>query len=363
MTLALGLMSGTSCDGISAALVEFQDRRFRLLGSQTFAYPAPVPQVLHRVDELSTGGVAQLHVLLGELFGWAALRLLRQARVSPNAVAVIGSHGHTVYHGPDDPIPSTLQLGDPSIIAERTGCCVVADFRTRDVAAGGQGAPLVPFFDDYFFGGGPPRALQNLGGIANVTVVGRRVTPLAFDTGPGNCLIDAAMRRISRGQQTFDAGGRRAARGRIDEAAVRQMWAHPYFRLPPPKSTGRELLDDRFLTDVFGRRWARPHDVLATVTYFTAFSVTESYRRFVPVGLREVIVSGGGVKNRTLMAHLRRLLHPLPVRSIERYGLPAQAKEPVAFAFLALRALQGCVNHLPSTTGASGPRVLGTFTR
>jgi len=363
MALALGLMSGTSCDGVSAALVEFRGRRFRLLGSKTFPYPPPVPQVLHRAGELSTRGVAQLHALLGELLALAALRLLRQARMPPKTVAVIGSHGHTVYHGPSDPIPCTLQLGDPSIIAERTGRPVVADFRTRDVAAGGQGAPLVPYFDDEFFGGGPPRALQNIGGIANVTVVGRGRKPLAFDTGPGNGLIDTVVRRASGGRRAFDAGGKRAARGRIDEAAVRRMWAHPYFRRRPPKSTGRELFNDRFLTDAFGRRWARPQDVLATVTYFTAFSIAESYRRFVPAGLREVIVSGGGAKNRTLMTHLRTLLRPTPVRSIERYGLPAQAKEPVAFAFLALRALQGRINHVPSTTGASGPRILGSLTR
>lgn len=361
MTLALGLMSGTSCDGVSAALVAFQARTFRLIAHRTFPYPAPVSALLHRTDELSTRGVAQLHVLLGELLALAALRLLRQARVSPKAVAVIGSHGHTVYHGPSDPIPCTLQLGDPALIAERTGRAVVADFRTRDVAAGGQGAPLVPYFDDAFFGGGPPRALQNIGGIANVTIVGRGLKPLAFDTGPGNGLIDTVMRRISRGRQAFDAGGRRAGRGRIDQAAVRRMWAHPYFRRRPPKSTGRELFNERFLTDAFGRRRARPQDVLATATYFTAFSIDESYRRFVPAGLREVIVSGGGAKNRTLMAHLRGLLHPIPVRSIERYGLPAQAKEPAAFAFLALRALQGRINHVPSTTGASGPRVLGVL--
>ena len=366
MNLALGLMSGTSCDGVSAALAAFHRRTFRLLAHRTFPYPAPIAALLHRSAEWSTQGVAQLHALLGELLAYAALTLLRQSRVAPQHVAVIGSHGHTVYHGPSDPIPCTLQLGDPSIIAERTGRPVVADFRTRDVAAGGQGAPLVSCFDDAFFGGGQARALQNIGGIANVTIVGRGLTPLAFDTGPGNCLMDAVMRRISRGRQPYDAGGRRALSGRVDPAAVRRLWAHPYFRRRPPKSTGRDVFNEALLTDALGPRWwTRPDEALATVTYFTAFSIAESYRRFVPAGtgLREAIVSGGGVKNRTLMAHLRMLLHPLPVRSIERYGLPAQAKEPVAFAFLALRALEGRVNHLPQTTGAAAPRILGTLTR
>ncbi|MBI3087312.1 MAG: anhydro-N-acetylmuramic acid kinase [Candidatus Omnitrophica bacterium] len=363
MTLALGLMSGTSCDGASAALVAFRGRRFTLLAFRTVPYPPPVTALLHRAHELTTAGISQLNILLGELLASAARALLRQARVSPSEVAVIGSHGHTVYHGPHEPIPSTLQLGEPAVIAERTGIPVVADFRMRDLAAGGQAAPLVPFFDDHLFGGGPPRALQNLGGIANAALVGRGLTPLAFDTGPGNCLIDAVARRLSRGRRACDAGGRLAARGRIDHAAVRRMWRHPYFRRPPPKSTGRELFNDAFLAEMFGRRWwARGADAAATVTYFTAYSIAESYRRFLPVQPREVIVSGGGVRNQTLMRHLTALLHPVPVRSIERYGLPAQAKEPAAFAFLALRAIRGQMNHLPSTTGASGPRLLGSLT-
>jgi len=363
MTLALGLMSGTSCDGASAALVDFRGRRFRLRAFRTAPYPAPVTALLHRACELTTAAASQLNVLLGELFASAAVVLLRRARVSCRDVAVIGSHGHTVHHGPDEPIPSTLQLGEPAVIAERTGIPVVADFRMRDLAAGGQAAPLVPFFDDHFFGGGRPRALQNLGGIGNVTLVGRGLTPLAFDTGPGNCLLDAVVRRFSRVRQAYDAGGRMAARGRVDLAAVRRMWGHPYFRRPPPKSTGRELFNEAWLAETFGRRWGTHGlDVLATVTYFTAYSIAESYRRFLPVQPREVMVSGGGVRNQTLMRYLAELLRPIPVRSIERYGLPAQAKEPAAFAFLALRTVRGRINHLPSTTGASGPRILGALT-
>jgi len=307
--------------------------------------------------------LSALNMELGEQFAHAAQQLLRHAHVAPGRVAVIGSHGHTIYHGPHDPIPSTLQLGEPSVIAHKTGIPVVADFRMRDLAAGGQGAPLVPFFDHYFFGDGAPRAMQNLGGIANVTIVGRRLRPLAFDTGPGNCLIDAVARRISRGRLRFDPQGRLAKRGRVDQAAITRLLAHPYFRITPPKSTGPELFNEALLADALGERWWRgdAHDALATVTYFTACSIAESYRRFVPVAIREVIVSGGGVRNRTLMGHLSRLLAPIPVRSIARYGLPPQAKEPAAFAFLAWRAFQGRVNHVPETTGAAHPCVLGAL--
>ena len=363
MPLAIGLMSGTSCDGVSAALVEFHHRTFRVAAFRTDPYPAPVRALLQRAGEWTTPQLAQVNILLGELLADSALKVLRTGRVPRQRVAVVGSHGHTVHHGPHERIPCTLQLGDPSLIAERTGLPVVADFRMRDLAVGGEGAPLVPFFDQHFFGQGAARALQNIGGIANVAIVGRRVVPMAFDTGPGNGLIDAAARRLSRGRYAFDPQGRMARQGRVDEAALKRLLAHPYFRRPPPKSTGPELFNESLLAEAFGRRWwRRGVDVLATVTYFTACAIADSYRRFVRAPIRDVIVSGGGVKNRTLMAHLRRLLAPMPVRSIASYGLEPQAKEPVAFAFLALRAFQGRSNHLPCTTGASGPRILGSLT-
>ncbi|MBI3323785.1 MAG: anhydro-N-acetylmuramic acid kinase [Candidatus Omnitrophica bacterium] len=363
MPLTIGLMSGTSCDGVSAALVGFERRAFRLVAHRTDAYPTPVRRLLLRAKELTMPGAAQLNMLLGELLALSALRLLRQANASRDSVAVIGSHGHTVYHGPADRIPSTLQLGEPAIIAQRTGLPVVADFRMRDIAAGGQGAPLVPFFDEYFFGGGPVRALQNIGGIANATLVGNRLAPLAFDTGPGNCLIDAATRQLSDNRRHFDRDGSIAARGGVDQAAIRRLWAMPFFRRAPPKSTGPELFSPSLLDEAFGRGWrSQPANTLATLTYFTAFSIAESYRRFLPRRPREVIVSGGGALNRTLMAWLRDLLAPATVTTIEEYGLPVQAKEPVAFAFLALRALQRRSNHLPSTTGAQQQAILGNLT-
>ena len=356
-------MSGTSGDGVSAALAQFEGRTVRVIAEQTRPYPSRLARQLRLGAALKAPELSSLNMAVGEQFARAAHALLRSVRVASRRVAVIGSHGHTIYHGPHDAVPSTLQIGEPSVIAHRTGIPVVAQFRQRDLAAGGEGAPLVPFFDETFFGGGPARALQNLGGIANVTVVGRGVRTLAFDTGPGTCLMDLLAARVSGGRLRYDPRGRLARRGRIDHRAAGRLWRHPYFRRPPPKSTGRELFNDALLRQALGspRRLALD-DLLATVTYFTAYSIAESYRRFIPHRLREVIVSGGGVYNRTLMDHLGRLLAPVPVRSIERYGIPAQAKEPIAFAFLGLRAIQGRGNHLPHTTGASSPCVLGAIT-
>lgn len=361
--LALGVMSGTSCDGISTALVRFQGRSWRVLAERTRPYPRALSNLLRHGPQRSARELSSLNMELGEQFAHAVLELLRIARVSSARIRVIGSHGHTIYHGPHDPTPSTLQLGEPTVIAQRTGIPVVSNFRSRDLAAGGEGAPLISYFDQVFFGQGPTRALQNIGGIANVTVVGQATPTLAFDTGPGNCLIDLIAQRMSRGRLRHDPQGRFARQGRIDSRLVARLWRQAYFRRPPPKSTGRELFNDTWLEQAFGRRLtSAPEDVLATMTYFSAYSIAESYRRFVPVRLQDVIVSGGGVRNRTLMAHLMRLLHPTPVRSIEAFGIPAQAKEPVAFAFLALRASQGRINHLPQTTGAHQACILGTMT-
>ena len=362
-SLAIGLMSGTSCDGISAALVRFQNKTLRVMASGTIPYSRRCSEHLRRAATLTAPELSTLNMELGERFANAAIALLDQAKVRLRHVAVIGSHGHTIYHGPQDPTPSTLQLGEPAVIALRTGLPVIANFRQRDLAAGGEGAPLVPFFDQAFFGAGRIRALQNLGGIANVTLVGRGIPTLAFDTGPGNCLIDLMAQQVTRGRHRYDPHGRLARRGRIDHRAIERLWRDPYFRKPPPKSTGRELFNEPFLRRMFRRALTQhPLEVLATVTYFTAYSIAESFRCFFPQQPWEVIVSGGGTRNHTLMRHLQQLLAPTVVHSIEAYGIPVQAKECAAFAYLALRALRGQINHLPSTTGARTACILGTIT-
>lgn len=362
--LALGLMSGTSGDGLSIALADFSGRKFRLITYRTFPYPSSlskkilgvsVRQVPQPVAEIS-----RLHRMLGEFYAAKTAAFLKNNRISPKRIRAIGSHGHTIYHGPSANPPSTFQIGEPGFIAERMGIPVVSDFRQRDVAAGGEGAPLIPFFDQTFLGNGPLTACQNIGGIANVTLVGRRLKNIiAFDNGPGNCLIDEAMQKFFR--RPYDESGRLAAAGRINFPGAGKILQHPYFRKAPPKSTGRELFRlENFKTALRG---VRGKDLIATLTYFTAYSIADSYRRFFPRNPKRVIVSGGGAKNLTLMRHLKNLLTPVPVESIERWGIPAQAKEPIAFAYFALRAILGRVNHLPSATGARAPRILGKISR
>ena len=365
MTLALGLMSGTAGDGVSAALASFKNRSFKLMAYETFPYSPSVRKKILRAERLKTAEISELHFLLGRIFADAALKLIRRSRISAKKIRVIGSHGQTIYHGPRDRVPSTFQIGEASIIAERTGIPVVSDFRPSDIAAGGEGAPLIPFFDFYFYGNGPCRALLNIGGIANVTFVGRDLQkPIAFDTGPGNCLMDLAIQQITKGKQKHDPEGRWAARGRVEMKWLRSILSHPYFKKNPPKSTGREEFGEKFLNRSLGRFFKqRPSDVLATLTSLTALTIFESLKRFAPSSAKEIIASGGGVKNLTLMNHLKKLFWPVPVRSIEEFGIPAQAKEPIAFAFFALRALQGRVNHLPSVTGARHALILGKITR
>ena len=240
---------------------------------------------------------------------------------------------------------------------------MVSDFRARDMAAGGQGAPLVPFFDRHLFGNGPVRSLLNIGGIANVAVVGRSVkNPLAFDTGPGNCLMDWAATRVSKGRKLFDPNGSLAAKGAIDLGAVSQMAAHPYFSRNPPKSAGREIFNEDFIPKKLLK--SKPETLLATLAYFTAFTIFEAHERliFPKLLVQELIVSGGGAFNRTLMGHLRALFRPVKVRSISEFGIHPQAKEPLAFAFFAWQAAAGKINHLPQGTGAKDARILGKIT-
>ena len=361
MKQALGIMSGTSCDGVSIALAGFTGRNYKLLHEATFPYPPKLKAVLLKGSSLTAPEISKLNVELGLYFGECALRFIKKFGVELSAVKVIGSHGHTIFHGGAETPAHTLQIGEPSFISEKTGLPVVSDFRMRDIAAGGQGAPLVPFFDQQFFGSGKPKALQNIGGIGNVTVVGSGITPLAFDTGPGNCLIDLAVQKMTGGRQLYDTSGKIAASGKIDPAAVKQMLKHVYFQKKPPKSTGRELFNEHFIRHyINGKR--KPEDVVATLTYFTAASIHQSYEKFISQRLSEVLVSGGGALNMILMAHLKQMFAPIPVQSFEDSGLPAQAKEPVAFAFFALQAFEGKPNHLPEGTGAKAARILGKMT-
>lgn len=362
--LALGLMSGTSADGVSIALVRVDGRAVRVLADETFPYPRALRERILRAGEACAPELSSLNFDLGRAFARAARSFLKGRRLK-GRLRVAGSHGQTVIHLPGARSPSTLQLGEPSFLAEELGVPVVSDFRPRDMAAGGEGAPLIPFFDEFVFGSGPARILQNIGGIANASLAGRGVETFGFDTGPGNCLMDLAARRLSGGRLAYDRGGALALRGRPDEARARDLLRLPFFSRRPPKSLDRSEFGPSFLARHFlGSSFGRPQDLMATVTYFTALTIADAYRSFVlpRARVREAVLSGGGSLNSALVAYLRRLLHPLPVRLISDFGIAPLAKEPAAMALMAARAVEGRINHCPKATGARGARILGKIT-
>lgn len=364
----IGLMAGTSLDGIDAALIEVDGRRprVRALGFRSWPYPAALRRGLLAAAEgepLDAGGLGRLHVAVGERFARAALDLCRALRVPPHTVALIGSHGQTIHHAA--PAGVTLQIGEPSVIAVRTGITTVADFRTADVAAGGEGAPLAPFAHGLLFAHSRrARAVQNLGGIGNVTFVpagGDFARLFAFDTGPGNMVIDAVVRAHTHGRQWMDRDGKLAARGRVDEALLAPLLRHPFLARRPPKSTGREEfgapLVDRLLRAARRRRVGL-EDLAATATAFTARATADAYRRFLPP-IDEVLIAGGGSRNPTLVDALAAALPGRRVMTIEALGFDSDALEAQAFALLAWAAGTGRPASLPRVTGSRGVHVLG----
>jgi anhydro-N-acetylmuramic acid kinase len=369
----VGLMSGTSLDGISAAVVRFHDDGDTgRVDAELLAFRG-VPYTESQRERLRAaliGGTARDYCRLAfDLGGWladAAVAVLADAGVPRADVRAIGSHGHTIWH---EPPHSTWQIGTAAVIAERTGVDVVSDFRVRDVAAGGQGAPLVPIADALLFAGDAWRALQNIGGIGNVTVVppgGVLDGVRAFDTGPGVAVIDAVTRTLIP-ELAFDVDGIHAAAGTPNGAVVAELLEHPYFASPPPKSTGRELFDAAYVDRLVARcraldSGATPDDIIATATSLTARSIADAYRRFLPEPIVEVLLSGGGAKNPTLVAMLEAELSPIAVRPFAERYFDGEAKEAVAFALLAHLRVTGQPANLPRATGARGPRVLGTLT-
>ena len=371
--LVIGLMSGTSADGVDAALVEWPDgpaaRPFRLIAFEETPLEPALQERIHRLAAGRLAGaevlreLAALDVALGERFAAAARALALGAGVALERVAVVASHGQTVAHHPE--LRATLQIGDPSVIAERTGRPVVADFRPRDLAAGGEGAPLAPFFHLAAFADPREgRVVLNLGGIANVTWLPAGGAPdavVAFDVGPANTLLDAAVQTASRGAERFDAGGSRARRGRVDEKLLAELLDDPFLRRPPPKSTGRERygLAEAEALVARGAREGRSLDaLLATLVAFSAEAVAAACRDFVPGRVARLIVGGGGARNPALMDALGRRFG-VPVEPMDAHGVPAAAAEAMAFALLGRNTLLGLPNQLPRTTGAAGPRVLG----
>ncbi|MGD2121110.1 MAG: anhydro-N-acetylmuramic acid kinase [Gemmatimonadota bacterium] len=394
----LGIMSGTSLDGIDTALLEvspvggqgvstagsvLEGVEWELLAFQTKPFlPSQRTRILEALD---TGGVRDLtalHTSLGEWFADAVLSLLEEVGVLPGEVAALGSHGQTVWHEPPDSGTrgSSLQIGCPATLAERTGIGVVSDFRARDLAAGGHGAPLVPWADRIFFSSPRgPRAIQNLGGIANVTWLPRSGDPapvLAFDTGPGVALLDGAVRLATGQRLSFDEDGAMAREGKVVKPVLERILAHPFFRKPPPRSTGRELFGEGMVREVVAAVEKRLDDklvpgsgqegwchVLATLTALTARSIGDAYRKWVvPRGLDEIFLMGGGSRNPVLFRAIADDLSPVAVRPGETLGMDPDAREAAAFALLAWAHISGLPANVPEATGSMGPRVLGSWT-
>jgi len=391
----IGLISGTSADGVAAALVEVTDGaagraaatrsrrdaepgppRVRLVAYTTVPYPAEVRQRVLDVctQPVTTQRLASLHYLLGEYFAAAAAAAARRAGRRMNSVDFIASHGQTVAHVgvPDAADPwgraATLQLAEAAVIAERTGRPVIADFRAADIAAGGQAAPLVPYADLALLAGPAGRIALNLGGISNLTVLpagARRADVTAFDCGPANMVIDGLVRHFTRGAETFDRGGNRAARGRVHDALLRELLDDPFVTAPPPKTAGHEQFGQPFLRALLAR-WRRlgADDLIATATAFAADAVSLNIRRYVLPrhAIVDLVAAGGGVHNRVLMRRLARDIAPIRLRRIDEFGVPSSAKEAIAFALLGHATVMGMAGNLPRVTGARHASLLGKWT-
>jgi len=381
---AVGLMSGTSHDGVSAALVTIDDRRsppVRLIAFASFPYPPKFRARLLAASanaNLGAGEISELSFALGAALGRAALAILRRARVAPTRLSFIGSHGHTFFHLPPrragrGETPSTLQLGESAVIAAMTGVPVVADFRPMDVALGGEGAPLAPLAHLWLFGDRRRgRIVQNIGGIGNATYLpphARMGDPrlIAFDTGPGVGLIDALAAKLSGGKQRMDRDGRMALRGHLNETLLAALMRNSYFRRRPPKSTGREEFGLPLLEQIEQRAQALgvvENDLIATVTALSARSIADAVTRFiVPLGpVDQLIATGGGARNPALMKRLAAELPSLQVITAEHAGVDGDALEAVAFAILGYQMLRGMPGNIPSVTGARSPAILGKLT-
>jgi anhydro-N-acetylmuramic acid kinase len=378
--LLAGLMAGTSLDGVDAALVRVTGPatapRVRLLEFISAPYPTAVRRRVLRVaagQPVTAGEISQINFLLGEFFADAAIQVCRKAGIDPRRLDGIGSHGQTVFHQGSASVEaghmvrSTLQITEPAVIAERTGAVVVAGFRTADMAAGGQGAPLVPLVDYLLLSDKKQGTVAlNIGGIANVTVIPAGAPAkdvYGFDTGPGNMVMDGLMRAFTGGRRHYDANGRRAGRGKVLDDVLAQVLRFSFFRTQPPKSAGREQFGEKFIERFFLSRLpsTQPEDLLRTASELTARTIAGAVRQYVVprVGVERLVASGGGAHNRLLMACIGELLPEIKVMRSDAFGLPVDAKEAIAFAILADRTLHGLPGNLPAVTGAHRAVVLG----
>jgi anhydro-N-acetylmuramic acid kinase len=352
-----GVMSGTSLDGVDVAVVDIEGRRVRTVAFRSTQYSSSLRRAILDVSDAdtTTAAISRLSFRLGEVYARAIVETCRRRGVPLESVLLIGCHGQTIYH---ESGRNTLQIGEAAVIAERTGIPVVSDFRTRDIAAGGKGAPLVPFADYLLFHRrGRHRVMLNIGGIANITSISKDGGVVAFDTGPGNMVIDALTALHTGGKQKFDRGGWIAAQGTVNRRLLDGLLKDSYYREKPPKSAGREQYGAEFVQRMMKSGAALP-DLIATATVLTAATIALGVREFA-AGCEELIAAGGGVHNRQIMAHLAALLPDVAIATTADYGIDVDAKEAVAFAILAHETWRRRPSNLPSATGARRAVVLG----
>ena len=368
--IVIGLMSGTSHDGVDAAVARIsgsgKSARVELLKVSRTPYPKTLRDKVSNAFTGTAGDICKLNFELGEFFAKAALKAIREAGLKPKDVDLIGSHGQTVYHIPGVPgrPGSTLQIGEGAVIAARTGITTVSDFRPADIAAGGQGAPLVPYADWVLFRKpGKTFAVQNIGGISNVTVVPERLDDvIGFDTGPGCSLIDETVKIVSGGKLTYDKDGKIASSGDVIATMLQNLMHVPYYDRKPPKSTGREQFGAVLAEELLEKyRREKEEDIICTLTALTAESVFRAYKKFVfpRYCIDRVLLAGGGAKNKFLVKLLRERFGSLPVEFTDSAGIPSQARESLAFAVLANETISGRPSNVPSATGARREAILG----
>lgn len=377
--LIIGLMSGTSADGVSVVLTKIKgsgiSTSFRILAYNTYPYPIEIKKMIFNLFNPKTSTVDKIclmNFILGEIFADACIKIVNETKFKLKDIDLIGSHGQTIYHIPKKEkingysSKSTLQIGEPSVIAEKTGVITVADFRTRDVAAGGEGAPIIPYVDYILFSKMKRNiVVQNIGGIANLTYIPKGASIddiIAFDTGPGNMVIDGIINIITSGKLSYDPDGKIASKGKVSKKFLEELMSHPFLHRKPPKTTGREEFGEKFINKIYkyGKKLGlKNEDIVATVTAFTAESIVLSYKQFIKEHIDEVIIGGGGSFNKTLIKMIKERLPGVKISFHEDYDIPAQAKEPLGMAILANETISGNSNNVPSATGAIRRVIMG----
>ena len=364
----ISMMSGTSLDGIDACLLNiYEDLTFKIIDSYSLEYEKEIRDKLYNLanNNADVKDVCYMNFIVGELFAKAANKLLKKSGYKKEEIDFISSHGQTIFHIPTDveisgiKTKSTLQIGDISVISYRTGIKTIGDYRTKDIAAGGQGAPLVPFADKILFGNDKNRLIQNIGGISNVTVLSKGCDIFAFDNGPGNMLIDYFTKKLFN--KPYDNNGDIAKKGKIDNDWLNKLMEEPYYSKKPPKTTGRELFNENYAEDIYKYAPKNKYDVISTITALTAQVIVNSYENFIftKTEIDEIVLGGGGAYNNTLISYMQNSLPNIKIKTHKDYGIPDKLKEAIAFAYLGYFTLENKANNVPSCTGAKEPIVMG----